>query len=525
MNVILYKRVSTDDQADRGFSLQHQEKVLNDYCNLRGYNIIDTYTEDYSGKTFDRPEWKKLMAYIKKHKKSVDQVLCLRWDRFSRNQYDALTTIKELEKLGVGVGTVEQHIDFSNPDNKVLLSLYLTLPEIENDKNSIRTTEGMRRAQIEGCWTGSAPRGYSNYRDGDKSTLKPNKDAPIIIEAFEKMASGGFAADEIRRWINQQGMKMHKQTFLDLIRNPAYMGKIYVKEWKKEPSQLSQGLHAPLISEEIYYRANEVLNGRKRKMKFHDDKSDLYPFKGFLACPVHNKPLTAYGALSRNKSIHHYYVCPVNQCKSRHRISTAHKCVEDILEMIQLSAQSLNLYRKILEKIFDREDFQRKVEIEKLQKEVAKFKSRKSTLQERFLDNDITPQDYNDLKAGVERDIVIAESNLNTVLKVGSTYKNYITKQVPMLENLVQFFRKADGRTKKKILGCIFDEKLVIENGRVATTPFSKPVSILLMIIKELEGSKNKKEVENDLLSTMAPPLRLERRTPSLTVMCSNQLS
>ena len=118
-----------------------------------------------------------------------------------------------------------------------------------------------------------------------------------------------------------------------------------------------------------------------------------------------------------------------------------------------------------------------------------------------------------DLKAGVERDIVIAESNLNTVLKVGSTYKNYITKEVPMLENLVQFFRKADGRTKKKILGCIFDEKLVIENGRVATTPFSKPVSILLMIIKELEGSKNKKEVENDLLSIMAPPSGLEPET------------
>ena len=82
-----------------------------------------------------------------------------------------------------------------------------------------------------------------------------------------------------------------------------------------------------------------------------------------------------------------------------------------------------------------------------------------------------------------------------------------------MLENLVQFFRKADGRTKKKILGCIFDEKLVIENGRVATTPFSKPVSILLMIIKELEGSKNKKEVENDLLSIMAPPSGLEPET------------
>jgi len=90
-------------------------------------------------------------------------------------------------------------------------------------------------------------------------------------------------------------------------------------------------------------------------------------------------------------------------------------------------------------------------------------------------------------------------------LKVGSTYKNYITKQVPMLENLVPFFRNADGRTKKKVLSCIFSEKMTLENGRVATTPFSQPVSILLMIIKELEGSKNKKEVENDLLSTMAP--------------------
>ncbi len=51
---------------------------------------------------------------------------------------------------------------------------------------------------------------------------------------------------------------------------------------------------------------------------------------------------------------------------------------------------------------------------------------------------------------------------------------------------------------------------MTLENGRVATTPFSQPVSILLMIIKELEGSKNKKEVENDLLSTMAP-LFIER--------------
>ena len=98
MNVICYKRVSTDDQADRGFSLQHQEDMLQRYCDINHYNIIDIYTEDYSAKTFERPEWKKIMAYIKNHKKQVDSIIFLRWDRFSRNHYESSTMIKKLEK-------------------------------------------------------------------------------------------------------------------------------------------------------------------------------------------------------------------------------------------------------------------------------------------------------------------------------------------------------------------------------------------------------------------------------------------
>jgi site-specific DNA recombinase len=53
-----------------------------------------------------------------------------------------------------------------------------------------------------------------------------------------------------------------------------------------------------------------------------------------------------------------------------------------------------------------------------------------------------------------------------------------------MLENIVEFCRKADGVTKNKILCCIFDGKLVLEKGRVAATPFSVPVQILLNITK-----------------------------------------
>jgi hypothetical protein len=54
------------------------------------------------------------------------------------------------------------------------------------------------------------------------------------------------------------------------------------------------------------------------------------------------------------------------------------------------------------------------------------------------------------------------------------------------LENLLEYYRKSDGKTKKKILGCIFAEKLVLENGKVATPVSTEPVQLTLRISKVL---------------------------------------
>lgn len=89
---------------------------------------------------------------------------------------------------------------------------------------------------------------------------------------------------------------------------------------EKEPTQDVAGLHPAIISEEIFHRANDVLEGRRRSMKFHDDKSDLYPLKGFLMCPEHNKSLTAYACQSHTGKLHHYYLCCKDKCKHRYRI-------------------------------------------------------------------------------------------------------------------------------------------------------------------------------------------------------------
>ena len=516
MNVICYKRVSTDDQADRGFSLQHQEDMLRRYCDINHYDIVDIYTEDYSAKTFDRPEWKKIMTFVQQNKNLVDAIVFLRWDRFSRNLYESLTMIRKLQKMGVLLISAEQPLDLSNPDSKMMLSFYLSMPEIENDKNSIRTTEGSRRARLEGCWTGTAPKGYVNCRtESKKSTLKPSSDAPLIVEAFNRMSSGAYSADEVRRWLNSKGMKLGKQAFLNLIRNPVYMGRINVKPYilKKEPAQLVMGLHPGLIAEDVFYKANDVLAGRKRNMKFHEDKTDLYPLKGFLKCPVHGTALTAYGAAGCTKRKYHYYLCPRCRSKQRHRIDDVHQCVERILAEISVSAQALNLYKSVLEKLFDKEDIERRNEVFKINTELDKNRERKNNLQGLLLDGKIMPDDYQQMKQKIEKESALLNGKLGELQQKLTPFRTYLKDTIPMLQNLEGYYKQADGKAKRKILSCIFSEKLVIQNGKVATIPFTVPVQVLLNTVKGFQGAKKKQEVEFDLLSTWAPPARLELAT------------
>lgn len=85
-----------------------------------------------------------------------------KWDRFSRNTGDAYQMINILRKLGVEPQGIEQPLDLSIPENKMMLAFYLAAPEVENDRRALNTFHGMRRARKEGRYMGLAPAGYIN---------------------------------------------------------------------------------------------------------------------------------------------------------------------------------------------------------------------------------------------------------------------------------------------------------------------------------------------------------------------------
>ena len=75
---ILYVRVSTDEQADKGHSLAHQEDKLRQYCAYNNLDIVGFYKEDHSAKTFERPQFKLLLEFLKKNRGAADTLLFLK---------------------------------------------------------------------------------------------------------------------------------------------------------------------------------------------------------------------------------------------------------------------------------------------------------------------------------------------------------------------------------------------------------------------------------------------------------------
>lgn len=289
---ILYVRVSTDEQADKGFSLQHQEERLRNYCQLQNIQVAGFYREDYSAKSFDRPQFSQLLERLKKEKKMEDYLLFLKWDRFSRNAGDAYGMINTLNRMGIEPQAIEQPLDLNIPENKIMLAFYLAAPEVENDRRALNTIAGMRRAKKEGRWVGIAPIGYKNARnERNQPVVIHSEKSPFIKWIFEELSLGISSAESIRLEAMRKGLDCAKANYYVMIRNPFYCGNIFLPAYKDEQELMVKGIHEPIISEDLFEELQAVMESRRRAWPVKQNAREEFPLRGHLICPrCGNKP-------------------------------------------------------------------------------------------------------------------------------------------------------------------------------------------------------------------------------------------
>ncbi|TCS86118.1 DNA invertase Pin-like site-specific DNA recombinase [Anseongella ginsenosidimutans] len=477
---ILYVRVSTDEQADKGYSQRNQDEVLSRYCAVKGILVIDIVYEDYSAKTFNRPEWKRLLTRLKKTKgkQAPDYILFTKWDRFSRNTADAYQMIGLLRSYGIEPQAIEQPLDLSVPENKMMLAFYLAVPEVENDRRALNVFHGMRRARKEGRWVAMAPTGYVNRttETGTKYIVPKEPEASLLKWAFTEVAKGKHPIDQVWKAARKKGLQMGRNNFHNQIRNPVYCGKIFVPAFKDEPSQWVHGQHEPIISEELFTRVQLVLQGRiRRSMKIVSPKQ--LPLRGFLKCPKCTRMLS--GSASKGcRAYYHYYHCS-SRCGVRFAAAKVNKVFVEALKALRIKPEFEDLFRRIVKDVWNKNTTSERQKRTAAERQLKQQGERVRKALDLLLSEDLRPAEYRMIKTDSDRKIHELRSLLSTLPDAAATSGKLIRSRQRSLLNLSLLYGKGSTEDQRKVIISLFPIPLIYDGAGFSSLPLGKAARIL----------------------------------------------
>lgn len=457
----LYVRVSTDEQADKGYSQRNQEEMLRKYCVNHSIEIRNVIYEDHSAKSFNRPEWKKLISHLKKKRNLIDLILFTKWDRFSRNAGDAYQMINQLRDLKVEPQAIEQPLDLSIPENKMMLAFYLAAPEVENDRRALNVFYGMRRAKKEGRYMGLAPVGYKNRIDegGNKYITPKEPETSILQWAFEQLSAGVFNTEQVWKKSREKGLKCSKNAFWQVIRNPLYCGKIFIPAFKDEESCFVEGLHDPIISEDIFEQVQEALDGRKRTYRPKIETRDEFPLRGFVICPKCGKLLTGSKSKGRNR-YYNYYHC-FKGCSYRINADKLAGMFERELRRYIPKKEIIDLYKKILQETYY--ELTEDIQIAKKQAlmQIKDFESRMSHIRDLLATDKIDVSDYHEIKAQYSGSIEQLNERLAVLSGKVPNISGLFEQDIKYLLQPDSVLKDANSEDFRAIINMLYPEKLM----------------------------------------------------------------
>jgi len=193
----IYTRVSTEDQAKEGFSLDAQLEKLRSYCKARDWEIGGEYIDDgYSGRNTKRPAYSKMMKELEKW----DILLVIKMDRIHRNSKNFMEMMEDLKKNEKEFVSMTESLDTSTAMGRFVMDIIQRIAQLESEQIGERVYFGMeQKARSKGGMLGlNIPYGY-NYRNG---RLEINKSEEIHVKKIFELYESGMSMSKIANFLN-----------------------------------------------------------------------------------------------------------------------------------------------------------------------------------------------------------------------------------------------------------------------------------------------------------------------------------
>jgi len=234
MRVAGYIRVSTEEQAKEGYSLDAQRDKLISFCKSQDWTLVEIYVEEgKSAKDMNRPELQRLLSDAKTGQ--YDVILVYRLDRLTRSVMDLYTLLQTFEEYNVKFKSATEIYDTTTAMGKLFITIVAALAQWERENLSERVRFGMEELVRGGKWPGGpAPYGY--VWDGENMHIVPEE--ARILRELRRLYMSGEGLGSTARALNARGLLRRGNTWSAqsvwyVLDNPFYAGKIRYGEKKK----------------------------------------------------------------------------------------------------------------------------------------------------------------------------------------------------------------------------------------------------------------------------------------------------
>lgn len=347
--VVTYVRVSTEEQAAHGQSLEVQNQVVLDYARGHQLEIVASFEEAQSAFKTGRPQFAAMVELLRKNKK-LTGVLCYKMDRVTRNMSDYALIV---EKIGIEIISATEQLP-SNPSGRLMGDMQAAFARFSSAQLSERVESAMLNKAMKGGYPSLAPTGYVNNRLEKTIEIDPNMGS-IVRELFQTYAETDMSLMQLVRWASGRGLRtrrgnpMKRGAIHKLLNNPFYYGPV---RWH---GLIYKGKHKPLITQALFEQVQDKMHGRSRKKN-----ERRFPFRGILVCGHCGCKITA--TLAKGKYIYYHCTNGKGKCVQGY-ISQKElaKLCEAIVEEVHVPEE---VARMLLEEV-QKGESQRKQELEK----------------------------------------------------------------------------------------------------------------------------------------------------------------
>ncbi|NBI28084.1 recombinase family protein [Chengkuizengella marina] len=287
MRAAMYIRVSTEEQAKEGYSIEAQKELCLRWINEKGYDFVESYIDDgYSAKNLKRPDVSKMLEDVKN--KKIDILVFWRMNRLTRSLKDKLFLFETFEKYQVNLKSLTEEIDTTTAAGRMVTNLLVSVSQGEREQISENVHSTMMELALKGKRNGG-PIPYG-YKDEDGKLIINDDEAKIVRRIYD-LYQQNKGIRFICKLFNQEGVYKNgniwaDQTIYYILTNPVYCGKIRWnnRNFNGKPTGnevIVDAEHEPIISEEEFNKVQLMREARKQKGKV---VTSTFPFTGILKC-------------------------------------------------------------------------------------------------------------------------------------------------------------------------------------------------------------------------------------------------